>query len=211
MTLPHVSLPDPPLLVITDRRLVRRPLVDLAAEVFAAGCRWVMVREKDLSGEALAELTAEIVAAARPYGATVSVNGDAEAARRAGASGVHLPQGVEPSAASGLVGVSAHSVEEVGAAAAAGAGYVTFSPVFASISKQGYGPEDAAGLMRLRHVCASAAIPVIALGGVVAENAAACLAAGAAGVAVLGAVMQAADPGTATAALISAMRAGTVR
>ncbi|WP_366972818.1 thiamine phosphate synthase, partial [Thermoflexus sp.] len=55
-----MRLPQPPLLVITDRRRARRPLLELLEELFAAGVRWVMVREKDLPETELAALVEEV-------------------------------------------------------------------------------------------------------------------------------------------------------
>jgi thiamine-phosphate diphosphorylase len=90
------------------------------------------------------------------------------------------------------VGRSCHDPREVVAAAAEGADYLTVSPVFLTPSKPGYGP--ALGLAGLRRLVALTDVPVYALGGVDALGAAACLEAGAAGVAVMGAVMRAEDP-----------------
>jgi thiamine-phosphate pyrophosphorylase len=88
---------------------------------------------------------------------------------------------------------------------AAGADYVTLSPVFLTESKPGYGP--ALGLEGLAAAVAAAKGPVIALAGITAANAAACIRAGAAGVAVMGEVMRAADPEATVRALVEAIRA----
>ncbi|MFN8422036.1 MAG: hypothetical protein U0470_01160 [Anaerolineae bacterium] len=72
------GLPDPPLLVITDRLASRRPLPDVVAAVLAAGCRWMSVRERDLAPDRLVDLVASIVALAAPFGATVLVAGRAD-------------------------------------------------------------------------------------------------------------------------------------
>jgi thiamine-phosphate diphosphorylase len=80
-----------------------------------------------------------------------------------------------------LVGVSCHSLSSAQTAAAAGADYVFFGPVFPTPSKRVYGP--AQGLPRLAEVCRSVSIPVVAIGGINSENAASCLDAGAAGIA----------------------------
>jgi thiamine-phosphate pyrophosphorylase len=165
----------------------------------------------DPSADARLDLARDIVALARPYAACVLVNGDVAAAREAGADGVHLPQGhpVAPARAAlgpaALVGVSAHDEAEAVTAARSGADYVAISPVFASISKPGYGP--GVGLEGLAEIAAQLAIPVVALGGVDAGNAARCLAAGARAVAVLGAVMAASNPCAATARIVEALRA----
>ena len=102
-----------------------------------------------------------------------------------------------------LIGASAHSAAEAAALIAAGADYVTVSPVFLTESKPGYGP--AIGLDGLAE--AVAARLGAALAGVTPANAAACLAAGAAGVAVMGEVMRAADPEATVRALVEAISA----
>lgn len=187
-------LPEPPLLVITDRAMARRPLAAMAEAVFKGGCRWLMLREKDLDAAAREALAAEIIELAKPYGAHVTINRDPTP----GADGVHLPQGHAVGDArrlagrGALIGVSAHSLDEARIAADAGADYVTLSPVFLSASKPGYGP--ALGLDGLSRIAAKLAIPIVALGGVGEDNAARCLDAGAHGVAVMGGVMAAADP-----------------
>lgn len=103
-----------------------------------------------------------------------------------------------------LVGVSAHTPRDIRAAAASGADYATLSPLFASVSKPGYGP--ALGLGALREA-AGLGLPVIALGGIDAGNAPLCLEAGAAGIAVMGALMRADDPEAETRRLLDALRA----
>lgn len=202
-------IPAPPLLLITDRQSATRDIVDLVALAVAAGCRWVMVREKDLPTEALAALTWRVVAVSRDMGATVVVNGDIAAAKAAGAAGVHLQGGADIAAArralapDALIGVSAHSPAEALAAEAAGADYVTLSPIFLTASKPGYGP--ALGLDGLRAATAALALPVIALAGIDEANAAGCIAAGAAGVAIMGRVMRAADPAAAIRGLLAVL------
>ena len=81
---------------------------------------------------------------------------------------------------------------------------MTLSPIFASASKPGYGP--ALGLERLGEVAAASPLPVIALGGIEDGDVRACLDAGAAAVAVMGAAMRAADPAPLLARLIGATR-----
>jgi thiamine-phosphate pyrophosphorylase len=107
--------------------------------------------------------------------------------------------------ADAIIGVSAHSVADVAAAAAAGADYATLSPIFVTESKPGYGP--ALGIEALR-AAAIHRIPVLALAGITAATAADCLAAGASGVAVMGEVMRADDPGRIVRDLVEALRSG---
>ncbi|MFZ6030511.1 MAG: thiamine phosphate synthase [Chloroflexota bacterium] len=203
-----MSLPSR-LLLITDRLSTQHALQVAVARVLDAGCRWILVREKDLPGGRLLLLVQEIVALAKPYGAAVSVSANLMVAAACPVQGIHLPWGVSPHLArhvvarSVLVGVSAHSPAEAQQAAAGGADYVSLSPTFLTQSKPGYGP--ALGLAGLTHVVATLPVPIFALGGVTPENAAACLQAGAFGVAVMGAVMRAAMPGRVVRDILQAL------
>ena len=192
-----MNLPDPPLLVISDRSQARLPLIGIAEAVFRGGCRWFSLREKDLPAAERRALLADLVELGRPFGALVMAHEDIGAVEAVSAAGVHLPAGSDPAAARrrlprGLIGVSAHSENEAGAQLRAGADYVTLSPIFLTDSKPGYGP--ALGLDALAAAAAKAPGPIVALGGITPHNAAACLAAGARGVAVMGEIMRAADP-----------------
>lgn len=203
------ALPAPPLLCITDRLSASADLRAVVASVLRAGCRWIMLREKDLACPALAALAADIVALARPCGARVLVNGDIEAAAEAGADGVHLQSADRIGVArrllphGALIGVSSHAVAEANAAIVAGADYVTLSPIFATASKPGYGP--ILGIEGLAAACSAVAGPVVALAGISPANAARCLEAGAAGIAVMGGIMGALDPEAAARDLLRAM------
>jgi thiamine-phosphate pyrophosphorylase len=192
-----LKLPVPPLLVISDRSQARRPLVEVAEASFAGGCRWFSLREKDLPAAERHGLLGALIALGRRWGATVTVHEDLDAAVAAGASGVHLPSRGSPEATRtrlpcGLIGASAHSAEEASRLLRSGADYVTVSPVFVTASKPGYGP--ALGLEGLSRIVALAPGPVVALGGITAANTAACRAAGAQGIAIMGEIMRAADP-----------------
>ena len=203
-----MRLPVPPVLVISDRRQARRPLEELAEAIFAGGCRWLSLREKDLpAGERRALLSA-LVVLGRRWEATVTVHEDVDAAAEAGADGVHLPSAGNPAAArarfaGGLIGASAHSAREASALLSSGADYVTISPVFLTASKPGYGP--ALGLDGLAEIVAQVPGPVIALGGVTPANAPLCLSAGASGVAVMGEVMRATNPQAVVEAMLAAI------
>jgi thiamine-phosphate pyrophosphorylase len=157
--------------------------LDTARAAVEGGATVVQLRLKGVP-------TTEVVATGRPFrelGATFVVNDDVEAALELGADGVHLGRrdaGAERALAGGLLlGLSASSVREAAVAAYRGAAYVGAGPVWATPSK-----EDAdapIGLDGLGLICASVSIPVIAIGGVDATNARACVEAGAAGVAVI--------------------------
>lgn len=204
-----MRLPEPPLLLITDRRQATRPLAEVVAAALEGGCRWISLREKDLPPAEQVALARRLAALAQPFGATLILHGDPALAREAGLAGVHLPSRADVALARAIVGttmwlsVSAHDLDEVRAAAVDGADAVTLSPVFATASKPGYGP--ALGLERLSEAAAASTIPIIALGGIGPGTASACRAAGAAAVAVMGVVMRAADPAATTAAVLAAL------
>ncbi|HEX3863646.1 MAG TPA: thiamine phosphate synthase [Stellaceae bacterium] len=203
-----MHLPNPPLLIISDRSQAKRPLIDIAAAAFRGGCRWFSLREKDLPAAERRELLAALVTLGRGCGAIITVHDDLDAAVAVGAGGVHLPGGGNPAAArqrlpNGLIGVSAHSPEEAAAQIKGGADYASLSPIFLTASKPGYGP--AIGLDALGEAAHRSPRAIVALGGIDDGNIASCLAAGAGGIAVMGEIMRAADPEAATRALLAAI------
>jgi thiamine-phosphate pyrophosphorylase len=140
--------------------------------------------------------TEELVEAGRPFRdlpALFVVNDDVEAAIALDADGVHLGRedaGAERAVEAGLLlGISASSDEEARAGQAAGAAYIGAGPVWATPSKPDADPPI--GLEGLASICRAVTVPVVAIGGVDAANARECLAAGAAGVAVVRAAMDA--------------------
>jgi thiamine-phosphate pyrophosphorylase len=145
----------------------------------------------------------------RDYDARLVINEDLVAARAIKADGLHLPAGADLGpvravlGAGALLGVSAHGPEDLCRAQEAGADYATLSPVFQTASKPGYGP--ALGLSGFRKIVRNIQIPVLALGGVDADTTAACLDSDAAGVAVMGGIMGAVDPGGATRSILRAI------
>jgi thiamine-phosphate pyrophosphorylase len=204
-----MNLPRPALLVITDRHQARRPLEEIAEAIFAGGCRWLSLREKDLDPAERLRLLRRLAAIGAAWGATVGVHDDPAAAEAVPGAALHLPARASVAAArrtlgaGRLIGLSTHAGgTPVGGAEA---DYVTISPIRLSASKPGYGP--AIGLAGLRDSIARARVPVIALGGIGPADIRPCLDAGAAGLAVMGGVMSAADPQAAVAALVHEMGA----
>lgn len=152
-------------------------------QLAAAGVDGLQVRAKELNDRELYDL-ATAARAALPPPARVVANGRADVALAAGLDGVHLPADGVPVAALRrrfgaelLVGRSTHTLDEVATAAAAGADYVVFGPVFPTPGK---GPS--VGIAALRRAAAQG-VPVLALGGVTVERLAEVAAAGAAGAA----------------------------
>lgn len=180
------------LLVVTDRHQAPKPLPELIEELLASGVRWIWLRDKDLTSAERRVLAHDLAMRVARHGATLTVGADVALAAEFDA-GVQLGTLDDVGAARhrlgsrALIGVSAHSPGEVAAAQAAGADYATLSPIFASASKPGYGP--ALGVDALRAASAWG-LPVLALGGIEAETAGACIDAGAAGVAVMGEAMR---------------------
>jgi thiamine-phosphate pyrophosphorylase len=126
-------------------------------------------------------------AAFRELGASFVVNDDVQAAIALGADGVHLGRddpGAETALAAGLMlGASASNIDEAKAGEALGAAYIGAGPVWETPTKPDAGPPI--GLEGLAEICDVVSVPVIAIGGVDARNAAECIAAGAFGVAVV--------------------------
>jgi thiamine-phosphate diphosphorylase len=182
-------------LVLTDRTQARRPLREVLRAAVDGGARTIVLREKDLPRPerlALAHWLCDLLA---PLGARLIVAGPDPL----GSDAVHLAVGDPTPADVALVGRSCHDAEEVDRLSTED--YATVSPVFPTASKPGYGP--ALGVAGLKALAARTSRPVYALGGVeTAAQTADCLAHGAAGVAVMGAVMRASDPAAAVAALL---------
>lgn len=161
--------------------------LDTARIAAEGGASVIQLRLKDRP-------TAEVVEHGRPYRdlcrehrIAFVVNDDVEAALELGADGVHLGRsdtGHERALAAGLMlGVSAASADEGVAGERLGAAYIGAGPVWATPTKPDADPPI--GLVGLAEICAAVSLPVVAIGGVDAGNAADCIRAGAAGVAVV--------------------------
>jgi thiamine-phosphate diphosphorylase len=200
------------LYVIVDPLDTGRDPIELTRAVLAGGARLVQLRLKNVAtGELLrqAEAIRELTAAA---GATFVVNDRADVARAVGADGVQLGQTDLPIAAArdvlgpdALIGFSTHSEAQLADAAALGADYLALGPIFATTSKSAADP--VLGAERLRAARALTSAPLIAIGGITATTAPALIAAGADAIAVIAAIVRAADVERATAELLAALSA----
>jgi thiamine-phosphate pyrophosphorylase len=181
--------------------VILHALVDdyrVARAAIDGGATLVQLRLKGLSTALLVEEGRVFRDLCARSGVTFFVNDDVEAAIELGADGVHLgrdDEGIERARAAGLkLGLSAQSLDEAVAADNEHPDYLGVGPVWATPMKSGV---PALGLDRLREICESVATPVVAIGGVDATKAALCLDAGAAGVAVVRASVDAAAVRTA--------------
>lgn len=199
------------LVVLTDRRqsaAAGRRLVDTVAAAVDAGAPTVLFREKDLATDVRRELAADVADVVARAGARLVVAGDPTLTDAVGADGVHLAaDDALPVSTYPLVGRSCHDRDEVIRARDEELDFVTVSPVAPTSSKPGYGPAlGVGGLTALAR--AAGGLPVLALGGVTPANAADLRAAGAHGVAVMGAVMRADDPTTTVRELLRRLHMG---
>lgn len=193
------------LYLITDRHLCA-PGYTLFSTLEAAmkgGVKAVQLREKDLTPAQLLEYAQRLRSLTRKYGAKLLINDRADIAVAAEADGVHLTEhSIDIRSArkvlgeDRLIGVSTHSFEGAHTAEREGADFITFSPIYSTPSKAGYGSPQ--GLERLREVCTALAVPVFALGGITPERQAEVQHAGAAGIALISAIISASDPTAAT-------------
>jgi thiamine-phosphate pyrophosphorylase len=197
----------PRLYVVTDRtRTCRRPLLDVVEAALQGGVEAVQLREKDLPVSELFDLACKLRALCRQYGARLLVNDRVDVAIAAKADGVHLPvNSFTPADArrllgpGALIGTSTHSLAGARAAADGGADFIVFGPVFDTPSKRPFGPP--VGLPALAEVTRGVSLPVLAIGGITAQRVEAVRRHGARGVAVVSAILEAAEPRAAAAAL----------
>lgn len=194
-----MKLRAPRLYLVTDRHQTRRPLCEVVEAALAGGVDAVQLREKDLGARDLLSLAEELRRVSEAAETLLLVNDRVDVALACGAAGVHLTGSSLPVAQARallgpdrLLGASTHSLAEAQAAERDGVDFVVFGPIFPTPSKSAYGEPQ--GLDRLRAVCAQIACPVVAIGGITSERVPSVLAAGAYGIAVISAIIAAADP-----------------
>ena len=198
------------LYLVTDRRIARRPLPEIVDECLGAGLAAVQLREKDLPVRDMLALARDLGRLTRARGARLMVNDRADVALAAGADGVQRTHDSLPVAALRLIapapfliGASVHGEAEAREAAAAGADFLVFGPVYDTPSKRQYGPPQ--GLRTLGRVVRAVSRPVLAIGGITPARVPEALGAGAAGVAVISAILGAERPADATKAFLDAL------
>lgn len=187
------------LYVITDAKLSRgRSHLEVIRAAIAGGATVVQYREKTATTRQMIEEARALRELTRQAGIPFIVNDRVDIALAVDADGVHVGQDDMPAPLARklmgpgkIVGVSVDNLEQALQAERDGADYVGAGPIFATATKPDAAPPI--GLEGLAEICRGVSIPVIAIGGINAENAGAVIAAGAAGVAVVSAVVAAPD------------------
>jgi len=206
---------DPSLYLVTDLALAAgRPLDEVVRDAIEGGVTMVQYRDKRPGTRAMIEGAQAVLRVAREAGRPLVINDRVDVALAADADGVHLGQEDMPVSMARrllgparILGVTATGPEQAREAERDGADYVGCSAVFATQTKTDIGAP--VGLEGLRELVASTSLPVVAIGGIDRGNAADVLGAGAAGLAVVSAIMGAADPREAArrlAAVVAAAR-----
>jgi thiamine-phosphate pyrophosphorylase len=187
-----------------------RLLSDLVHTALDAGVRCFQLRMKTAETGRLYETATVLCPLVRAGGGTFIVNDRCDVAAAVGADGVHLGQDdlslAEARAILGsgkLIGISTHNLAQAVEAQAGGADYIGYGPVFPTATKEN--PDPVVGVAGVREVRAKVRIPIVAIGGITAKNAADVRAAGADGIAVVSAVLAASDPQAAMAELLKAI------
>ena len=204
------ALPYPTLCLVTDRRVC--PPDELPGRVAAAiagGVDIVQLRDKEESGGALLEL-ARALRDVADGSAMLLVNERADVAAACGADGVQLGEAAMPTAVvrlllpeGSVIGRSVHSVDGATAAQASGADFLLVGTMFATRSHPGEEPSGPGLLERIR--AAGVRDPLLAIGGITADNVAQVMRAGADGAAVITAILAGPDPERAASQIKSAM------
>lgn len=187
------------LYVIADRKAAgHRPLTDIVRAAVAGGASVVQLREKTATTREMIELGQALHTITQAAGIPLIVNDRVDVALAIDAEGVHVGQDDMPAPLARrligpdrILGVSAGTVAEARQAEADGADYIGVGDVYGTPSKSDAG--SPIGVEGLAEIARAVSIAVVAIGGITAENAAAVIRAGAAGVAVISAVMGAED------------------
>ena len=205
------------LYLVTDAGLSRgRSHQSIVESAIRGGVTIVQYREKDASTRLMIQEAEEILRLCRAAGVPFIVNDRIDVALAVDADGAHVGQDDMPASTARrllgpgkILGVSAGSAEEARKAVADGADYIGASPVFSTPTKLDAPPP--LGIEGLRMMTRAMKVPVVAIGGINSTNAAAMIEAGAAGVAVVSAIVAADDVEAAARALRAAVDASNLR
>ena len=194
------------LYAVTDRHwLGDRTLYDVVRESLDGGVTFLQLREKDLDDETFFREAVRLRDMAREYGVPFVINDNVDIAVRMDADGVHVGQSdMEAGDVRALIGsdkilgVSAQTVEQAVLAEKRGADYLGVGAVFPTGSKD---DADDVSFETLRAICEAVSIPVVAIGGITADNTPELAGSGICGIAVISAIYGQKDIYKATASL----------
>ena len=196
------------LYAVTDQMWLKEgeKLADVVETVLQNGATFLQIREKDLAEDAFEAEAERLKTLCAQHGVPFVVNDSVEIALQCEADGVHVGQsdikGRDIRAIIGpdkILGISAGTVEEAVAAEKAGADYIGVGAVFPTGTKKNATPMT---MELLKEIVSSVSIPVVAIGGISAENILQLRGSGVDGIAVVSAIFAAVDPGKATADLL---------
>ena len=198
------------LYLVCDHTPGGRELSELLPAAIAGGVDIVQLREKTMDDEELLGVAGRARALCEQLGALFVLNDRPLVARDAGADGVHVGQDDMPAREARrllrpgmILGVSTHDEDQARAAVADAADYVAVGSIFPTTSRAGF---QLVGTDLIRRVRPAVPIPLVAIGGITADNAAEVIRAGADSVAVISAICAQRDPESATRALLERLR-----
>ena len=196
------------LYAVTDQMWLKEgeTLGDVVESVLQNGATFLQIREKDLAQDAFEAEAERLKTLCAQHGVPFVVNDSVEIALQCDADGVHVGQsdikGRDIRAMIGpdkILGISAGTVEEAVAAEKAGADYIGVGAIFTTSTKKNARNMT---MEQLKEIVSSVSIPVVAIGGISAENILQLRGSGVDGVAVVSAIFAAEEPGKATADLL---------
>ena len=199
--------------LVTEPRRDPLELNRLVGCALAGGVDWVQLRNKSGSAASMYANGSVLRTLAHERGAALAINDRLDVALALGADGVHLAgqslpvaAAVELAAGRITIGRSVHSLSEAVEAAQAGADYLTFGHVFPTTSHPGLPPR---GLTELAEIVRAVDVPVLAIGGITADNLDSVLSTGCAGIAVISAILADREPERAATRLRAALDTST--
>lgn len=196
------------LYAVTDRAWTgKQTLMEQVEAALQNGVTCVQLREKELDDASFLAEAKEMCALCKRYGVPFIVNDNVEIAVQCGADGVHVGQEDMIAAdvrrrvgADMMIGVSAHTVEEAQEAVRNGADYLGVGAVFSTSTKTDVTTMPYA---TLQAICKAVDVPIVAIGGISAQNIGLLAGSGVDGVAVVSAIFAAEDPGKAAAEMLA--------
>ena len=202
----------PPLYVVTDRHQTGEDrLLRILGDIIPERGMMVQIRERDLGSRELLRFVEAVHRLAHPFRVPCLINDRVDLVLATQAAGVHLRSDSMPTkearkclGAGYLIGKSVHSAEEALQSEKEGADFVVLGPVYETPSKRQYGPP--LGVPVIREASRHCTIPVYAIGGMTPSRVENVMASGAAGVAVVSSIFQAASPGEAVTTYSTQLR-----